>query len=93
MNHVKALRAALGDAAVAMPEINLDTSFTAAAQAAGIIAKNATFNPVRSVSFSLPARPHHHLQFENDANFLLGAYLFEDVGVTVRRRPDFLRRR
>lgn len=47
-NHVKALRAALGDAAVAQPEINLDTAFTAAAQAAGLIEKGQTFDPFSS---------------------------------------------
>jgi len=47
MNHVKDLRAALGSNAVAMPELNLGTAFTAAAQAAGIIGANDTFSPGR----------------------------------------------
>ena len=64
--HVAFLRKALGHAAVAQPEINLATSFTAAAQAAGLIKPNQTFSP-----------------FTNENDFLLGAFLFEDVGVTA----------
>jgi Ferritin-like domain len=64
--HVKFLRAALGSAAVARPTINLNSSFTAAARAAGVIGPNETFNP-----------------YANETNFLIGAYIFEDVGVTA----------
>lgn len=43
--HVRLLRAALGDRAVARPQINFDTSFTIAARAAGVIGPNDAFDP------------------------------------------------
>jgi Ferritin-like domain len=64
--HVAFLRSALGGSAVARPEINISSAFTAAATAAGLIKKGQTFNV-----------------YANEDNFLLGAFIFEDVGVTA----------
>jgi hypothetical protein len=64
--HVRLLRAVLGNRRVARPALNLDTSFTLAARAAGIIGPNDTFDP-----------------YADENSFLLGAFIFEDVGVTA----------
>ncbi len=75
--HVAFLRSALGAAAVAQPALNIDGSatgaFTAAARAAGIATTNGVIDNVNG-TFD---------PYASDENFLLAAFLFEDVGVTA----------
>lgn len=65
-SHVNFLRSALGSAAIAQPEIDLQHSFTNLARLAKLVGEKDAFNP-----------------FENERDFLIGAYIFEDVGVTA----------
>jgi len=68
--HVRFIRAALGSAAVAIPDIDVgvgpNNAFSRVAQAAGLVAAGQVFNP-----------------YASEQNFLLGAALFTDVGVTA----------
>ena len=67
--HVVSLRAVLGGARVAQPSIDISPAiFTAAAVAAGI---------------DLSATGGVFDPYASDDTFLLGAYIFEDVGVTA----------
>jgi len=73
LNHVIFLRTALGKYAVAEPAINVSSgAFSAAATAA--LGSTTTFDPYN---------PNPALGLTADASFLLGAFIFEDVGVTA----------
>jgi hypothetical protein len=68
--HVLTLQSALGSLAVAQPAINLGTSWQTLAAAA-----NANY-PAGNI-------PPTFSPYASDATFLIGAYVFEDVGVTA----------
>ncbi len=78
--HVKFLRAAItkaGATPVSRPNLVLDASFTAAATAANALsANNAAGTPFAMI----PATFNPYADFNS---FLVGAFVFEDVGVTA----------
>ncbi len=69
--HVRALRKALGSSAVARPAIDLTNGFAAGATAAN------------GIMSSLPQIPSSFSPFANFDSFVVGGFLFEDVGVTA----------
>jgi hypothetical protein len=69
--HVRFLRAALGSSAVIMPNIDLTDGFAGAVTAAN------------SLTSSLPMIPTTFNPFATFDQFAVGAFVFEDVGVTA----------
>lgn len=69
--HVRFLRSALGSAAVSRPNIDLNAGFSGALTAAN------------SLTSTLPALPTTFNPFGSFDQFLVGAFVFEDVGVTA----------
>lgn len=70
--HVAFLRRTIGTAAIAQPEIDLSTAATGAFSTAAVAA-------------GLIRQGETFDPYANDQNFLLAAFLFEDVGVTASR--------
>ena len=78
--HVQFLRTVLGSAAVAQPAINLNGdangAFSVAARAAGIATTTGTLSGAASTTGTFDP-------YSSPDAFLLGAFIFEDVGVTA----------
>lgn len=72
--HVRFLRAALGSAAVSRPNIDLNAGFSGALAAA---------NSLSAATATLPLLPTTFNPFGTFDQFLVGAFVFEDVGVTA----------
>ena len=76
--HVRFLRTAIGTTAVAEPAIDVgfgpNNAFTAVAKAANMQGANITLNGSNGTAFD---------PYASDEAFLLGAFIFEDVGVTA----------
>ena len=70
MNHVAYLRSQLGASAVALPAIDVSATPTSA------------FSQAAQAAGVVPAGATFN-PYANDESFLLGAYIFEDVGVTA----------
>lgn len=70
LKHVTFLRSALGSAAVAMPTLDVSATPTSA------------FSTAAQAAGLIPAGSTFN-PYANDESFLLGAYIFEDVGVTA----------
>jgi hypothetical protein len=68
--HVITLQGALGSLAVAQPALNLGTAFQTLAGAANSVTPSGNI-------------PSDFSPYLADADFLIGAYIFEDVGVTA----------
>ena len=81
-NHVQFLRSQLGAATVAQPALDIGITptgaFSSAARAAGLIGANTA------------AAPTFFDPYASDVNFLYGAFIFEDVGVTAYKGASSL---
>jgi hypothetical protein len=71
MEHVVFLRSALGSAAVAQPTIDIN----------GTNANGAFSKAAQAAGIVMPG--HWFNPYQSDIHFLLGAFIFEDVGVTA----------
>jgi len=72
--HVRFLRTALGSAAVSRPNIDLNAGFSGALTAANSLSAASATNPLLPTTFN---------PFGSFDQFLVGAFVFEDVGVTA----------